>query len=457
MTIRTILNYLKGVIQRMFSRDDMKRITAGEVTLSNDMVMRIELWNDMLKGRAEWLKDSHGNHFKSMGLEGAICAELANIALSEMEWTVSNDALQEMCSPAIESLNEALQRGLALGSLVIKPLGATGDYEFVTEDNIIPIEFDGSGEPKDIAFVQIRPYGDNDVYYRVERHRLTTEGLEITNRAFRGTKNNVGSEVDLDVFDDWAELMPDVTYRGMDKMDFGYYRNPIPNTIDESFNGVSVYDAAVEHIKMADLQLSRMEWEFESAERMVFTDYTAVQKTEEGWVQPVNKKRLIVGTDQDGMMETYNPEIREGNFINGLNEYLRLIERDCCLAYGDLSKNEQIEKTATEILASRKRKYYRVTAIQKNLEKCLKGYVDAVAMYQQMYTRGYEATFNFHDSIMTDEETERAQDRLDMSAGILSLVDYRAKWYGEDPETAAAKIAENMAFMNALSPREPIS
>lgn len=435
----------------MFSRDDMKRITAEEVTLSDEMVKRIELWNLMLKGRAPWLIDGQGNHYESMQLESAICSEFANIALVEMDWSVSDEQLEEMCEPAIAAINENLQIGLALGSMVIKPIGATGDFEFVLEDNIIPIEFDGGGNLKAVAFVEVKPYGDHDVYYRVETHRLTPEGLEIMNTAYRGTKNNIGSEVPLDVFDDWAQLSPGVMYPGMDKMDFGYYKNPVPNTIDESPNGVSIYEKAVEHIKMADIQNSRLDWEFESAERMVFADYTTVQKTKEGWHTPVNRKRLIVGADIDSpnKMDTYSPEIREQNFINGINEYLRMIERDCSLAYGDLSKNETIEKTATEILASRKRKYYRVTAIQKNLQKCLEGFVDAVAFYSGKYNTAYEATFNFHDSIMTDEETERAQDRLDMNMGILSPVDYRMKWYGEDEETAAAKILQIRAMIAA--------
>ncbi|MBR2677604.1 MAG: hypothetical protein IKE28_11930 [Solobacterium sp.] len=437
----------------MFSRDEMRRVTAEEVTLSDEMVKRIELWDQMLKGKAPWLVDGMGNRYNSMQLESAICAEFANISLVEMEWDVTDEQLQLLCEPAIDALNENLQKGLALGSLVIKPIGATGDYEFVTEDNIIPIEFDGGGNLKSVAFVEIRPYGDYDVYYRVETHRLSNEGLEIQNRAFKGTKNNIGNPVSLDAFEDWATLPEDVLFPGMDKMDFGYYKNPIPNTIDNSANGVSIYEKAVEHIKMADIQNSRLDWEFESAERMVFADYTTVQKTSEGWRNPVNRKRLIVGADIDksDSMDTYNPEIREQNFINGINEYLRMIERDCCLAYGDLSKNEQIEKTATEILASRKRKYYRVTAIQKALKTCLEGFVDAVAFYSGKYTTGYEATFNFHDSIMTDEETERAQDRIDMSAGIMSPVEYRMKWYGEDEATATQAIANAMNINAAMS------
>ena len=51
-------------------------------------------------------------------------------------------------------------------------------------------------------------------------------------------------------------------------------------------------------------------------------------------------------------------------------------------------------------------------------------------------------TCAFNDSILTDEEAERQQDRNDVSMGVMKLEEYRAKWYGEDPETAAANLPE---------------
>ena len=48
----------------------------------------------------------------------------------------------------------------------------------------------------------------------------------------------------------------------------------------------------------------------------------------------------------------------------------------------------------------------------------------------------------FKDSILVDEETERQQDRADVSMGVMSLAEYRAKWYGETEEEAAKKLPQ---------------
>ena len=47
---------------------------------------------------------------------------------------------------------------------------------------------------------------------------------------------------------------------------------------------------------------------------------------------------------------------------------------------------------------------------------------------------------DFDDSIIEDKESERNTDRQDVSMGAMSLVEYRAKWYGETEEQAARKV-----------------
>ena len=47
-----------------------------------------------------------------------------------------------------------------------------------------------------------------------------------------------------------------------------------------------------------------------------------------------------------------------------------------------------------------------------------------------------------NDSILSDEETERERDRKDVAMGVMSLTEYRMKWYQEDEETAKANLPE---------------
>ena len=148
---------------------------------------------------------------------------------------------------------------------------------------------------------------------------------------------------------------------------------------------------------------------------------------------PVRKKRLIQGVQS---------ELREQSLINGLNAYLRRIEFNVCLSYGDLSDVNDVDKTATEAKIAKKRKYNMVKAIQSNLKDCLEDLAYALAFYNALTQSGYEFLCNFKDSILVDEETERQQDRQDLAAGIMRPEEYRAKWYGETLEEAAKNLPE---------------
>lgn len=438
---------MKGVVGRMIGASAIKQVYGSDpVTLSARMIDRIELWQKMLEGRAPWCDPEvlGGKEVgvESLGIEDMVCKEFANTVLSEFESSLENEQLDSIYQKAIIHLNENLQDGLGLGAMVIKPIGITGDVEFITADRIIPREWNADHTPRWIDFIQVKEIGDTDVYYRLESHRLSNAGLTITNRAFKGTDGNIGNEISLTDVEEWADLPADVTFPGMDRMDFGYYRNPIPNRIDRSEVGVSVFEKAVRNIRKCDIQSSRLDWEMQSGERAVFTDFTAVQTKDGKSRLPAGKKRLFVGLDMDGsQIHDFSPQFRDQSMINVLSEYKRHVEDNCCLAYGDLAKDgEIVAKTATEIQASKTRKFNMVNAIQKNLRTCLEGFAYGIAFYQAQYTKelGFVCTFN--DSVLNDEDKERNNDRLDLAAGIMSPLEYRMKWYGEDEETAAQNL-----------------
>ena len=54
-----------------------------------------------------------------------------------------------------------------------------------------------------------------------------------------------------------------------------------------------------------------------------------------------------------------------------------------------------------------------------------------------------EIVIEFDDSIIEDKASERQQDRSDMAAGVMTKVEYRAKWYGETEEEAKKHIVED--------------
>ena len=446
-----IKNFWRGVIKRMFGYTTLKNIVGKDITLSDTMITAINNWKDMMNGQAEWITD----YVKSLKIEDGICREFADAVLIEMESNVSNERLDRVYQKTIADPNENLQEGLGLGALVIKPVGPD-KAEFIAPDKFVPISFGDDGKPVDIGFLTTKRVGNNDYYTRFERHYFLNGNLTIENRCYHSqSESDIGLRCSLDEVPEWAGINPvPVTFPGMQRMDFGYYRNPIKNRVDGSACGVSIFESASELIRKADIQGARLDWEYESGERAIHVDARALKqdkKTGRFGMAKLNRRlyrglNLEDGKDRE-LLKEYSPTMRDDAYNRGLEKYLREIEFNVGLAYGDLSDVQQVEKTAAEIKTSKARKFNRVGAIQSKLKDCLEDFVAGLAFYNGLYTSGYEFTCNFNDSILTDEETERQQDRQDVSMGVMSHLEYRMKWYNEDETTAMKNLPEQNKVM----------
>jgi hypothetical protein len=156
-----------------------------------------------------------------------------------MDVKITNDRLAELFEDGTQDLSQNLISGLACGSFVLKPVGSFGKTEFVTADKFVPISFDLSNKPDDIAFIDVKHVDDNQYYIRLERHTLKAGALEITNTAYASsTRYGFDRIIPLASVPEWAALPEGLRYNGMDTIDFGFYRNPIKNEIDDTGCGV---------------------------------------------------------------------------------------------------------------------------------------------------------------------------------------------------------------------------
>lgn len=428
--------FIKGVWQRLFPLKDIKTALNIDVAMSSEMLEEIEKWHNSYCGKAKWVKD---NIF-SLRLEQAITREFSNVALSEMTATISNVRLNELFKRATKDINLHLQKGLATGAMIIKPLGKSG-VQCVGANAFVPVEYNSEGRLLKVIFPDFKKL-DDKYYTRLEFHDLDpVKGLVITNRAFvSASPNQLGREIPLTDIEEWADLEPYIGYPKMLKPVFAYYRNPIDNTINGSHCGMSIFATALPLIRLADIQFGRLDWEYESGERRINVDVTALQNDDKG--NPILKDKIFRAVDVEGLCEDFSPQIRDANYINGLNEYKRDIEFEVGLSYGDISDPATVEKTAEEIKSTKNRKFNTVKAIQSNLKDCLEDLVYALAFYNSMATQPYEFKCDFKDSILTDEDKERQRDMQEIGAGIQQPWEYRVRWKNETEEQAKRNIAQ---------------
>ena len=431
-----IISFLKGVYRRLFPIKDIQTALGITPALSQAMLDRINIWNKAYRGKSAHIDN---DRVISLRLESSSVRELANVALNEMTTNVSNEKLNTLLDRVKVNLGANLQRGLATGGMVIKPINENS-VQFLAANAFIPIAYDADGRLSDVAFPEQKRLGGK-YYTRLERHTLSGDSLTITNRAFVSeTENALGREIPLSAVEDWKSFRTAAVFP-VSRQVFGYFRTPNDNTVDGSPAGVSVFETALEKIKRADIQFGRLDYEFESAKRRIHADVSMVKEKDDRGYE-LDEVYVDVNGDNGDFYKEFSPQLRQEGFIAGLEEYKREIEFDIGLSYGDLSQPQYVEKSATEVNAAKIRKRTTVNHIQEQLRACLDDLVFALAFFNRLTTSGYEFTCDFKDSILNDEQSEREEDRKDVAMGSYGIDEYRSKYRNETLEEARKNLPE---------------
>lgn len=483
--------------------------------ISSKMEEAINLWADMYKNDSPWLREpsyDDPTRIVSLGLPAMIASEKARMALLEWkseittptkEVEVENPEYTEPVPDAFgnivpsaqpqtiiedqpvgptgraeylndqyeklkKQLRKQLEYAIAKGGMVIKPYPVKNEdktfsieFEFIQADNFFPLAFDASGRITEAAFVDTK-FEKNIVYRRLEYHKWEGKSVHVINKAFKSTNNqnqgdlsgmDLGQEISLSDVPEWKDLAPDTHVAPVTQPLFSYFRMPQANTIDTlSPLGVSGYSRAVQLIKDADMQYSRLLWEYEAGEMAIDIDRDALEFRESGVdrdgknvgasIMPTMQRRLFRKVDL-GTSDTYQPyapALRDTSYNLGLNTILMRIEDVCAISRGTLSDATVEAKTATELKILKQRTYSENLEIQHTLEDTLKEVIYIMNVYCDLYKitpKGeYDASFEWDDSIIVDVDTELGKRLTLLQNGLTSKLELRQWYFGETERQA---------------------
>ena len=519
----SIVTKLKEILKKMIGSRTIEQTLHVTPIISSQMEHAIEMWSDMYKGQAPWLKEPSFNdpvRIVSLGLPSLIASEKARTALLEFksEITTPTEEVEKEnpnykgpelddfgnILPSIEpktivedkpvtstdraeylnaqyeklkkQIRKQIEYGIAKGGLVIKPYlvanrvektdkekgvkaGDTDwqmEFDFIQADAFYPLAFDAAGQITEAAFIQTQVEKDV-IYRRLEYHKWQNNKVIIVNKAFKSTNNSnqgdmtgldLGQEVPLATVSTWKDLREKVEIENIQKPLFAYFKMPEANTVDPSSPlGVSGYSRATGLIKDADMQYSRLLWEYEAGEMAIDIDRDAMSFREDakGNMHTVPnhlQNRLFRKVDL-GESDTYQPfapVLRDASFIQGLNAILMRIEDVVGLSRGTLSDVTQEARTATEIKILKQRSYQTNADIQQAIEDCLKDVVYIMNAYCDLYKitpdGKYDVSFEWDDSIIVDVDTELGKQITLLQNGLTSKIEVRQWYFGETERQA---------------------
>ena len=395
---------------------------------------------DIYCGRAPWLSQGR----KGLCLASGIVSELARLTLTEFKAEFGDKArdveLERCFNGFISRIRRSVEYACATGGVIFKPCC---DGKRITVKTVLPFEFlplstDPDGKINECAFLDYTT-SNGKKYMRIEAHKYENGVCTVTNRAFR--IENGGSLVPcpLSSVEKWKDLSIKAEIEGLRGPLFAYFSMPDCNSDPTSPLGVPIFRRAESLIKEADLQFSRLLWEFEGGELAIDASEDAFRVGKDGKPRlPEGKERLYRTNALDAccssneLLKTFAPELRDKSLINGLNRIVMFVEDACGIARGTFSDPSEVAKTATEVRSMRQRTYSTVTSIQTSLSLAISELVRCINDIANLYgiwERDATINVSFGDGVLADSESERKEQREDVKYGIITAEEFKQKWY----------------------------
>lgn len=416
---------------------------------------------------------------KSMGMAKKISEDIADLLLNEKVMiTLEDDATQKFVQEILDENhflvigNDFQERKAYTGTVAYIPylydtevsedgsvLSGKIGIEYVDAPNIFPVSWK-NGEVSECIFAF--PHTANrKKYVHLQHHRKAEDGnYIIENKVLRcGSGESLGTEVDEK---EWKELRPfknltATVQTGSTEPQFVLDRLNITNNADTSNPmGIAIFANAIDTLRKLDTEYDSYCNEFDLGRKRIFVapelltndDGTPAFDPEDAVFYKLPDDYNEKG---EGLIKEVDMQLRVEAHSKAINDDLNYLSLKCGFGTNRYQFNGIEAKTATEIISENSDMYRMLKKHEIILEDVLKRLIRIIIRLGQVTGNvldpDTEITIDFDDSIIEDKDSERQQDRQDVSMGVMRLEEYRAKWYGETVEQARQNLPEQNQVM----------
>lgn len=328
---------------------------------------------------------------------------------------------------------------------------------YVSASNIYPLSW-CNGYISECAFVFPKVIKTKK-YAHIQLHILEDGMYVIENHvvecsAGAGKEIPAGSWRDLHGF----ETMSEKIYTGSPERQFVIDRLNIANNSDrDNPMGVAIFANSLDVLKGLDTVYDSYINEFILGKKRIFAapELLGVDVLGNPVFDPndVVFYQLPEGYLKDGgkPLETVDMDLRADAHEKAINDNLNMLSMKCGFGQNHYKFENGSVQTATQVISENSDMYRSINKHELILEPVLDELIRIIARLGGVLGADTdpdtEIVINFDDSIIEDKQAERQSDRQDVSMGVMSHAEYRAKWYGETLEEAQSKLPEQNQVM----------
>lgn len=412
---------------------------------------------------------------KSLGMAKKLSEDIADLLLNEkVKITLADEATGDFVKRVLDKNkflvigNDYQERKAYTGTVAYVPYlydmtvsedgtimdGKIG-IDYVSAGNIYPISWTNGSVteciftfPKTVQrkkFVHIQHHKMEKDQYVIENTVLecttgSREGKELTPEEWRKLKP-------------FSKLAPRLETGSMEPQ-FVIDRLNIVNNADEDESnpmGVAIFANSIDVLKKIDTEYDSYSNEFDLGRKRIFVA-PEVLKNSDGSpaFDPEDSVFYKLPDDYDkssvGPIKEINMELRSEQHSKAINDDLNYLSLKCGFGTERYRFDGAGVKTATEVISENSDMYRMLKKHEIILNDVLKQLIRIIIRLGVVLGNSLdpetEITIDFDDSIIEDKQAERQTDRQDVSMGAMSLIEYRAKWYGETEQQAKTKVQQ---------------
>lgn len=415
---------------------------------------------------------------KSMGMAKKLSEDIADLLLNErVVITLSDDDTDEFVQRILEENrflvmgNDFQERKAYTGTVAYIPylkdvdvdengevLSGNIGINYVDAKNIYPVSWN-NGHVTECIFTFPHTISGKK-YVQVQSHFLKNGEYVIENAVLRCEQgSHSGTELSEK---EWKKLKPFTTLAretktGSAEPQFVIDRLNISNNADNSNPmGIAIFANSIDVLQKLDIEFDSYCNEFDLGRKRIFVAPELLTDENGSRIfDPDDSVFYSLPEDydksKDGLLKEIDMNIRAEQHSKAINDDLNYLSLKCGFGTERYQFGSTGVKTATEVISENSDMYRMIKKHEIILEDALKQLIRIMIRLGIVLNNPLdpecEIVIDFDDSIIEDKEAERKRDLQDMSVGIMSQAEYRAKWYGETKEEAQKNLPEQNTVM----------
>lgn len=444
--------------------------------VKDELQTYIEQWKSWYKGNVKSFhnyfiyngKKKVNQHRFTMNMAKEISEDWSDILWSEKcKISLKDDKSQKEFDDLIDDLdlytliNQSIEKSGALGTagtvvsvydiisnedgMYLDVSDAKTRVDIVGIDWIYPLSWNNK-EVTECAFGSVE-YIKGDKYIVLSVHKIADDGnYHIYNHLFK-EKNNLLTEIK----DDNNTTLADFDTKS-DKKWFSIFKPLLTNNLfDNSPFGIPHYANAIDNLKAVDIIFDALQIEVKDGKRRTFARaemFTYDDGTQKMVFDPEDTSiyQLPKGATKDDLIQSETDDLRTDKQISALNTALNILGNKVGFGENHYHFDGVNLSTATAVVSSNSKLFRRKKKLEIGYESAIYDLVEAVCYASSKFGKyninTEDMVVQFDDSIIEDKDAESNRGMREVSAGLLSKVEYRMKVFGETEEIAREKITE---------------